>query len=82
MARKIEEKEDRMKVFYHADLDGECSAAIVYLWYKGSGEYISINYGEESKFEFVKNNEKILIFCDFSFFTKIISSFSNNKESR
>ena len=50
-----------MKVFYHTDLDGECSAAIVCLYYKGSGEYIPINYGEETKFESIKDYEKVII---------------------
>ena len=50
-----------MKVFYHTDLDGHCAGAVVYKFNGGRGEYIPINYGQESKFNLVKKDENVVI---------------------
>jgi oligoribonuclease NrnB/cAMP/cGMP phosphodiesterase (DHH superfamily) len=54
-----------MKTFYHTDMDGHCSGAIVYKYFKGSGEYISINYNQEFPFDTITKDEDIVI-VDFS----------------
>ena len=58
-----------MKCFYHTDLDGKCSAAIVYKYYKENHkiepECIPINYNMDFPFESIKYNELVII-VDFS----------------
>jgi oligoribonuclease NrnB/cAMP/cGMP phosphodiesterase (DHH superfamily) len=50
-----------MKIFYHADMDGHCAAAIVHKFYNGDGEYISINYNQDFPFDEIKKDELIII---------------------
>lgn len=49
-----------MKIFYHDDMDGKCSAAIVWKREK-NGKYISINYGTEFPLNDIWTDEKIYI---------------------
>ncbi len=65
-------KDKHMKCFYHADLDGEASAAIVKLFYKCSKpmigmecKYIPINYNHDFPFDTIQKGESIVI-VDFS----------------
>lgn len=56
-----------MKCFYHsADLDGKCSAAIVWSYYKNQNiELIGINYGQEFPWDRIVDNEDVIMvdFC-------------------
>ena len=65
-----------MKCFYHDDLDGICSAAIVYKYYKENwpqfmkdNEFIKINYKDEFPFDKIQKDEKVII-VDFSIQTE------------
>ena len=61
-----------MKVFYHsADLDGICSAAIIYYYNQGKPcEYIGINYGDEFPWDIIKplpsGKNEVVYMVDFS----------------
>lgn len=73
-----------MKCFYHIDMDGKCSAAIVNLWdfARSAGlssvakDYIPINYNMTFPFSIVSENEEVVI-VDFSLkeedFVKLIA---------
>lgn len=56
-----------MKCFYHNDLDGKCSAAIVVKAMKnkeddGTGfQYIEMNYNKEFPFDIIDKNEEVVI---------------------
>lgn len=74
-----------MKIFYHNDMDGKCSAAIVYNFYKPAKadnvEFIQINYNVDFPYESIQPNEEIVI-VDFSpsdsdGFDKILSKTKN-----
>jgi oligoribonuclease NrnB/cAMP/cGMP phosphodiesterase (DHH superfamily) len=61
-----------VKVFYHADLDGECAAAVVNWWSKGLSEtfyglpiFWAIDYKDEFPFDAVREGEEVFI-LDFS----------------
>ena len=54
------------KVFFHNDLDGRCSAAIVYNFYDKSANYIEVDYKDKIDVDAIKPNEEIII-VDFSF---------------
>lgn len=53
-----------MKVFYHSDLDGCCSAAIYKIHYPDV-ELIGINYGQPFPWETIRKNERVAM-VDFS----------------
>jgi len=58
-----------MKCFYHNDLDGECSAAIVKKHWEGRSElkeFIPMDYSKDVDFKNIKEHEEIVI-VDFSF---------------
>ena len=60
-----------MKIIYHNDFDGKCSAAIAYLYYgneigENNIEFIEADYNKEIPLSTFKENEKIII-LDFSF---------------
>jgi oligoribonuclease NrnB/cAMP/cGMP phosphodiesterase (DHH superfamily) len=56
-----------MKCFYHTDMDGICSAAIVKKFYNsGNIEFIPMNYNKNYCLDNIVSNELILI-VDFSF---------------
>ena len=54
-----------MKCFYHNDLDGECSAAIVNHHYGSECEFIEMNYDRKFPIDEIKKDELIWI-VDFS----------------
>jgi len=55
-----------MKCFYHTDMDGHCSGAIVYKAMRDQGdEFIAMNYNIDFPFEKIEPNEKVVI-VDFS----------------
>lgn len=66
-----------MKCFYHTDMDGHCSGAIVKKWWDGSlrlmqdgmsiehAEFLPINYNDNFPFENILQNELVII-VDFS----------------
>ena len=60
-----------MKCFYHADIDGKCSAAIVKKYYNDIPDYpaiwefIPINYNDDFPFDKIMKDEPIII-VDFS----------------
>lgn len=56
-----------MKIFYHTDMDGKCSGAIVRKFYNGEGEYFLYNYGD-FPFDSIEKDEKVILVdcsCDF-----------------
>ena len=54
----------KIRVYYHnADLDGLCSAAIVYRYYGETAEYIGINYGDPFELDPTLDQN---LFVDFS----------------
>ena len=57
-----------MKCFYHNDLDGECSAAIVRKKFGSNkiDEYIPMDYSKDIPFDDIGNGESVVI-VDFSF---------------
>ena len=76
-----------MKVFYHVDNDGKCSAACIRLFYQkksdydaSSIEYFPINYGWDFPFEKINQDELVYI-VDFSIepedMTKLLSITNN-----
>ena len=59
-----------MKVFYHADLDGKCSAAVVNFWSECQFDnvqptYAAINYKDDFPFDSIRDGEDVWI-VDFS----------------
>lgn len=54
-----------MKCFYHTDMDGKASAAIVYNYYNKNVECIPINYAMKFPFDSVESDEDVII-VDFS----------------
>jgi len=54
-----------VKVFYHADLDGECSAAIVAYAGYTRADFIEVNYDRDFPIDHVEDDEDVVI-VDFS----------------
>jgi uncharacterized protein len=54
-----------LKCFYHRDLDGECSAAIIKYRFPECQTY-SINYGEEFPWKVLNNKNETVYMVDFS----------------
>lgn len=58
-----------MKCFYHTDMDGKCSAAIVHYYReqqsRSHGEYYKINYNMDFPFDLIGPQEQVII-VDFS----------------
>jgi len=57
-----------MVCFYHGDMDGKCSAAIVRRYFKEKAriKLIQVEYGEEPPFHCVRKNEAVVV-VDFCF---------------
>jgi oligoribonuclease NrnB/cAMP/cGMP phosphodiesterase (DHH superfamily) len=65
--------------FYHDDLDGYCSAAIVYNYYNGNIELQKINHGEIDFLKDIKDYNEVY-FVDFTPpIEYVITLFKNNK---
>lgn len=50
-----------MKCFYHNDMDGKCSAAIVYKYAHGQGQYIEMDYSKEFPIDAIEPREEVWI---------------------
>lgn len=55
-----------MICFYHIDLDGECSAAIVYKAKNKLGKYIPVNYDKKFPLDIISLNEEVIL-VDYNF---------------
>lgn len=72
---KKERMDEKMKCFYHDDMDGKCAGAIVHKFFKVDNDYtketgeecefLRINYKDEFPFDSIKPRESIVI-VDFS----------------
>lgn len=60
----ILERFDKMKCFYHDDMDGKCAGAIVHKFFEG-GEFFRINYKDDFPFDKINPGELVVI-VDFS----------------
>ena len=64
-------EENKMKCFYHTDMDGKCAGAIVFKAMKNQENddtgfaYLPINYKDDFPFENIQGNEQVII-VDFS----------------
>jgi oligoribonuclease NrnB/cAMP/cGMP phosphodiesterase (DHH superfamily) len=69
-----------MKVFFHNDLDGRCSAAIIYIYkIKATGirgcEFIEADYKDPINVDNIRKNEEVII-VDFSFKPEVMDAVS------
>jgi oligoribonuclease NrnB/cAMP/cGMP phosphodiesterase (DHH superfamily) len=76
-----------MKCYYHNDLDGRCSAAIVYKYMKDSKlkdyeehNYIEVNYDSIIDVDSIKKGEKVII-VDFSFKPEVMEEVLNKTKN-